>query len=234
MRINKLLARRGLCSRRKADELIEKGLVLVEGVPATLGQEVQKDAHIEVKGKKVLGQHAPTVLMLHKPEGYVTSSRRTKDAPHIVMDLIPKKPYRLFPIGRLDKESAGLLLFTSDGKLADMLLNPKYEKEKEYDVKLGSPLTQSRIEKLEKGVRLEGKETKGAKVLAKVGATRARIVLTEGKNRQIRKICGKVGAEVVSLKRVRMHTLTLGTLKKGASRTLTKEEVQALLRPEAQ
>jgi pseudouridine synthase len=140
---------------------------------------------------------------------------------------VPNSP-RIFPVGRLDKMSTGVLILTNDGVLSYRLTHPKFECEKEYEVILSAPLTAERIRKIEAGIRLERQKTRPTKI-QKISSTKARIILTEGKNRQVRKIFGKVGCEVLHLKRIRIKNLDLGNLEIGKFRKLEKLEVQELL-----
>lgn len=224
-RLNKLLSERGIASRRRADELIAAGLIQVNGkIIRVLGTKVDPAVdRIEVD-RQVLADRAKLVcLALHKPAGCTTSSQKTKLDPQIVLDLVPKSP-RVFPIGRLDKNTTGLLLFTNDGVLAYRLTHPKFACEKEYEVELATPLTAGRVRKIEAGVRLERQPTAKTRIRSWRGR-HANIILTEGRNRQIRKIFGKVGCEVTHLKRVRIKNLELAKLPLGKWRQLSAAEV---------
>lgn len=228
IRLNKYLAESGLASRRKADELITAGRIRVNGKAATVGQKINPATdRVEIADTVVEEQKKLVYIVLNKPAGYVTSSSPTTTEPKIVMDLV-KTPERIFPVGRLDKLTTGLLFLTNDGVLAYRLTHPKFECEKEYDVMLDTPLTPERIRKIEAGVRLERRMTKPTRVI-QLGPTHARIVIHEGKNRQVRKIFGKVGCEVTQLKRVRVKDFHLpADLPLGAWRHLTLEEVNRL------
>jgi pseudouridine synthase len=228
LRLNKYLAEKGIASRRKADELIAAGKVKVNGkVAKELGVKVDttKDK-VEVADEVLVAQQELVYLMLNKPAGFVTSSEKTKLEPNIVMDLVPNTP-RIFTVGRLDKATTGLLILTNDGVLAYRLTHPKFECEKEYEVELETPLTGERIRKIEAGVKLEKTATKPTRVIP-LKEKKARIIITEGKNRQVRKIFGKVGCEVLQLQRVRVKQLTLGNLAIGKWRKLTPSEVKML------
>jgi pseudouridine synthase len=228
IRLNKYIAEKGIASRRKADELIANGKVKVNGkVAKELGVKVDEEKDkVEIANEVIEANKDLVYLMLNKPAGYTTSSSPTPDAKEIVMDLIPSKP-RVFPVGRLDKATTGLLILTNDGVLAYRLTHPKFECEKEYEADLDDALTPERIRKIEAGVKLEGKTTKPTQVKI-LGEKKASVILTEGKNRQVRKIFGKVGCEVVKLKRIRVKQLTLGNLAIGKWRKLTKDEVKML------
>ncbi len=229
LRLNKYLADQGIASRREADKLIERGLVLVNGKTGIVGQQIDPEQDtITVADEVVEEQKKLVYLVLNKPTGYVTSSKATTTEPKIVLDLVPTEP-RIFPVGRLDKDTTGLLILTNDGVLAYRLTHPKWECEKEYKATLAAPLTDERIRKLEAGVRLDRSNTKPTKI-EPLAHKKARITITEGKNRQVRKIFGKVGCEVVQLKRVRIKNLQLDEkeLPIGKWRCLTATEVADL------
>ncbi len=208
LRLNKYLADQGVASRRESDKLIERGLVMVNGKTGTVGQQIDPETDEITVADEVLAEQKQLVyIVLNKPTGYVTSSKATATEPRIVLDLVPTKP-RVFPVGRLDKATTGLLILTNDGVLAYRLTHPKWECEKEYKATLTAPLTDERIRKLEAGVRLDHSNTKPTKI-EPLAHRKARITITEGKNRQVRKIFGKVGCEVRELKRVRIKNLKL-------------------------
>lgn len=230
IRLNKYLADQGVASRRQADELIKQGLVKVDGkIIKELGTKIDSEKNRVEISQKVLDDKKNLVyLVLNKPTGYTTSSKPTAADPKIVLELVPNNP-RIFPVGRLDKDSSGLLIFTNDGVLAYRLTHPKFECEKEYEITLSAPLTRERIRKIEAGVKLEYTKTNPTRVIP-LAEKKARIVITEGRNRQVRKIFGKVGCEVLTLKRIRIKNLTLGNLAPGKWRALTNTEVQTLIR----
>jgi pseudouridine synthase len=229
VRLNRYLADQGIASRRKADELIAAGRVWVNGKVATVGAKIDAHADQVVVDEAVLEEQKELIyLLLNKPAGCVTSNKATSTEPHIVMDLIPKE-LPVYPVGRLDKETTGLLLLTNDGVLAYRLTHPSWDCEKEYEATLSQPLTAERLRKLEAGVRLDRTGTKPTSVTP-LGARRARIVLTEGRNRQVRRIFGKVGCEVKRLKRIRIKALVLDetAVPLGQFRHLTASEVKML------
>jgi len=228
VRLNRHLADLGIASRRKADEFITAGQVTVNGEVATLGQQVDPEQDdVQVDGQVLEAQKQQIYILLNKPTGCVTSNKATQQEPKIVMDLVPKD-LNIFPVGRLDKDSSGLLILTNDGVLAYRLTHPSLECEKEYEVSLSQPLTDERIRKVEEGMRLDHHTTKPTNV-NKLGVRKARIILREGKNRQVRRVFGKVGCEVLKLKRVRVKDLWLDEdLQGGQWRYLTKEEVEML------
>lgn len=226
MRINKYLAHIGYCSRRKADELIKLGKVGVNGKKAALGQDVSDSEEITVDGVNLKNTRIKTsVYILNKPKG-VVSTAADENNRKTVVGLI-KSEERLYPVGRLDLNSTGLILLTNDGDLAYKLTHPKFEVEKEYQVKLNSPLNSSQITKLEAGIRFR-KVNYQADKITPAGHSSYSIVLHEGKNREIRKMIQAVGNEVIELKRVRIGNLELADLKEGDFRKLNPEEINKL------
>ncbi len=228
IRLNKYLAQQGVASRRAVDVLIAEGKISVNGQTVQeLGTKVDptKDK-ILVDGKAVKVAERLVYILLNKPEGYVASAQKTEQDPEIVLDLV-KVPERVFPVGRLDKDSSGLILLTNDGDLTLKLTHPRYESEKEYEVTVRKTITPEIVGKLEKGVSLFGAPTNPMKVTL-LGPSHMRLVLTEGKNRQIRRICQKLGINVITLKRIRIKTLKLGELSLGHWRYLKPEEIEAL------
>jgi 23S rRNA pseudouridine2605 synthase len=228
IRLNKYLAQQGVASRRAVDTLIVGGKISVNGkIVQELGTKVdpEKDK-ILVAGKAVKATERLVYILLNKPEGYVASAQKTEQDKDIVLDLV-KVPERIFPVGRLDKDSSGLLLLTNDGDLTLKLTHPRYESEKEYEVTVRGTVTPEIVRKLEKGVRLFGAPTNPMKVNL-LGPNHMRLILTEGKNRQIRRICQKLEINVITLKRIRIKTLKLGELSVGHWRYLKPEEVEAL------
>lgn len=225
IRINKYLADRGYCSRREADKLIVARKVHINGKVAKLGALVNDDDNVVVIGKGRKSVDAKKMyIALHKPAGVITTTDRKME--NNVLDLVHVKS-RVFPVGRLDVVSSGLLLLTNDGELANKLMHPKFEHEKEYDVVLDHPLSERDLKILREGVGLGDGRTLPTKV-RKQSAKRFRIVLREGKNRQVRRMCEVLGYKVTRLKRVRIANVKLGTLKPGAWRELTKPEVEGL------
>ncbi|QQR83768.1 rRNA pseudouridine synthase [Candidatus Peregrinibacteria bacterium] len=228
IRLNKYLADRGVCSRREADRLIEQGLVLVNGKRVgELGMKIDDESdQVTVDERVIQEQEKQIYIMLNKPLGYVASVKPTAAEPNVVVDLIPIEE-RIFPVGRLDKDTTGLLILTNDGTLTYLLTHPSQECEKEYEVTVDGILTPGVVEKLERGVKLWGEATKPTRVEL-LSPRKMRIVLTEGKNRHIRRICQKVGTPVKQLRRVRIKQLWLGDLPVGEWRFLSKKEVEAL------
>ena len=228
IRLNKFLAEKGVASRRKSDELISGGKIRVNGkIISELGTKIdpEKD-RVEVDRKFLDAKPELVYFALNKPTGLVCSNSRTAAEPRIVLDLFPPE-LPIFPVGRLDKMTTGLLILTNDGDLSFRLTHPKFECEKEYEVEVDADLTAERVRKIESGVALDRRRTKPTEVKI-LGKRRARIILREGRNRQVRKIFGKVGCEVLKLKRVRVKNLELGDLAVGKYRALSPEEVKML------
>lgn len=257
-RLQKILSARGIASRRKAEEYIKAGLVTVNGNVATLGQKADPETDtIEVDGKVLQERRAMLYYLLQKPVGVVTSNverwesgkklpltegkmrafrKRGRGAgpqplkDTTVRDLLPKELQgKIYPVGRLDKESSGLLLLTNDGALANRLLHPKYDHEKEYAVSVQTDITDGQLQKLADGLIILGSRTKPA-TLRRIDRRNFTIALTEGKNRQIQRMVEKVGNRVASLQRIRILTLTDTKLKRGEVRELTEKERKDLLK----
>jgi 23S rRNA pseudouridine2605 synthase len=227
MRLQKFLSAAGVCSRRHGETYIQKGRVRVNGRVATvLGTQVDpgKD-RIEVDGKAVTLQTRHIYIAMHKPKGYVTSCSHAGES--VVLDLIDL-PQRLYPVGRLDKDSTGLLLLTNDGRLHHRLSHPSFDHEKEYVVTVEHPILDSVLDRLATGMPLMGTRTRPAAV-QRLSGHRFKIVLQEGRNRQIRRMVQKVGHRVVRLKRIRVANIRLGNLPIGAWRHLTSKEEKTLL-----
>jgi pseudouridine synthase len=228
MRLQKFLSAAGVCSRRHGEAYIQAGRVRVNGRRATiLGTQVdpEKD-RVEVDGRTVTLQKRRIYIALHKPKGYVTSCSHKGEA--IVMDLIDVTQ-RLYPVGRLDKNSTGLLLLTNDGRLHHRLSHPSFDHEKEYEVTVEHPIPDAVLNHLSAGMPLMGTRTRPAKI-SRLSGRRFKIVLQEGRNRQIRRMVRKVGHRVMRLKRIRVANIRLGNLPVGAWRPLTPKEEKALLR----
>jgi pseudouridine synthase len=227
IRIQKYLSSAGICSRRKAESYIRAGRVRVNGKTVTeLGTKIdpQKD-RIEVDGHPVGAPAQKLYLALNKPKGYVTSCDHPGQ--DLVVDLVDL-PDRLYPVGRLDKDSVGLLLLTNDGRLHHRLSHPSFDHEKEYEVSVKRPIDDGILAHLSRGVVLKGVPTRPARV-ERLSGRRFRIVLKEGRNRQIRRMVRKMGHEVIRLKRIRVANIRLGRLPTGAWRHLTPAEKKTLL-----
>jgi 23S rRNA pseudouridine2605 synthase len=229
MRLQKFLAQAGVCSRRAAEELIVNGRIQVNGNRVTaLGTKVdpRRDA-VLFDGTRVClpKENALIYIAANKPPGVVTSCAR-KHGDKIILDLVTL-PDRIFPIGRLDKDSQGLVLLTNDGDLHNKLSHPSHNHEKEYRVTTVHPVKDSDLDAMARGMIIQGKKTRKATVV-RISKNRFTIVLKQGMNRQIRKMVGKTGNRVAVLERVRMASVFLGTLAPGAWRYLTEEEIKGL------
>ena len=234
IRIQKIIADSGFCSRRKAEELIRENRVKVNGHPALLGQKLdpQKDV-ILVDGERLHPQEKKQqlYLMMNKPRGYLTAMSDDRGRRCVTELLPPDLPVRVYPVGRLDLTSEGLLLFTSDGDFANDLMHPSRQVAKTYRVTVRPDITDEQAAQLSAGVYLDGRLTAPANVLVKTkepGRVVLEISIHEGRNRQIRRMCEEVGLEVARLKRVAIGPLRLGMLKPGTVRELTKEELRAI------
>lgn len=220
VRINKAISSSGYCSRRQADTLIESGKVRINGKIAELGDRVTEEDEITVNGKVINEENKHVYLILNKPIGITcTTDRRILGN---VIDFI-NYPKRIFHVGRLDKPSQGLLLMTNDGDIVNKILRAEYEHEKEYIVHVDRPVTSSFIQKMGAGVPILDTVTKRCKV-EKISRFSFRIILKQGLNRQIRRMCEHFGYSVESLNRVRLMHIELGDLPIGEWRYLTKEE----------
>lgn len=230
MRINKYLAESGVASRRASDTLIEEKRVLINGKPATLGSEVEDGDTVTVDGSIVRPVKKYSYYMLNKPKGYVTTVKDDKGR-KTVMDLLPKKGDRLYPVGRLDYDTEGLLIITNDGELAQRLTHPVNEVPKTYVAKIEGVLTENMLARLRGGVEVDGVRTKKSAVRIvdeTKTETKVSVTITEGRNRQVRKMFEAVGKEVIFLKRVKIGDLALRGLNRGEYRPLTKEEIYYL------
>lgn len=226
VRLNKWIAQQGLASRREADRLIEQGRVKVNGqVVCEMGRKVDPEA--DTVDVDTAGLAPRTYVALHKPAGYVSLAKPLPDEPKVVTALVGIPG--LFPVGRLDRDTTGLILLTDDGTLVTALNHPG-AREKEYDVTLDRTIPDGALKRLAEGVPLMGTRTRPAKV-RRTGPDRFRLVLTEGRNRQVRRMCRKVGFSVAALKRVRIDCVALGGLAEGRWRHLTADEVRGLKRP---
>ena len=229
VRLNKYLAQCGICSRRDADKLIDSGAVLVNGQRAERGMQVTGQDEIQVSGKKVYAARKPVVLAFYKPFG-VTCTERDAHAERIISDLV-KYPERVTYAGRLDKDSEGLLLLSNDGGLIQAMMKGANRHEKEYLVRVDREIGPDFTEKMARGVFLEELQlTTRECIVEKTGKCTFRIVLTQGVNRQIKRMCRACGCRVRGLKRVRVMHVTLGDLKPGEYRELDGRDVERLYR----
>ncbi len=230
-RLQKILSARGIASRRKAEEYITAGLVKVNGKVAKLGDKADTAFDtVEVDGKVLQDRAEMLYYVMNKPEGVETTNLDGEEAKtQTVRDLLPTALQgKVFPVGRLDKDSSGLLLFTNDGVLAFRLTHPKFDHEKEYEVTTDRTIEPIALKKIAEGFEMDGSMTKPL-VCRKVAPNQARVTLTEGKNRQVRRMFQQVGFTVKGLTRVRIMTLEDPALKMGTIRALTEEERLSLL-----
>lgn len=238
VRLQKLLADRGVASRRKAEEMIEKGLVRVNGHPAKLGDKAdERHDVVTVRGKRLEAKQESVYLMLHKPRGYITTLS-DENGRKCVADLVRDVGVRVYPVGRLDKDSEGMLILTNDGAFSNAMMHPSAHVPKHYRVTLRSTVTAEQLMQLREGVLIDGKKTLPTDVSVAVeeqetAATAPRTVLEitlyEGKNRQIRKMCESLGLEVIRLKRFAIGSVKLGMLPSGKWRYLDPKEVRSLV-----
>ena len=226
IRLQKYLSSAGVCSRRKGEEYIRQGRVKVNGVVVTqVGIKIDPGNDcVEVAGKAVQVSHRMIYIMLNKPKGYISS--RSHRGEKIVLDLIDVEE-RVNPVGRLDRDSTGLLLLTNDGRLHQHLTHPSFDHEKEYEVEVLKPIDDKAIYQFKNGLLLDGVKTRPATV-QRINGRRFRIILKEGRKRQIRCMVEVVGNQVVNLHRIRISNLLLRNLKMGQWRYLTKKEINAL------
>lgn len=232
VRLQKFLAESGVASRRKSEELIEQGKVKVNGRLAMIGDKVDpKKDTITVSGKKIVKTKTFTYVVLHKPRGFITTMNDEMDR-KCVAELIKDVPGRVYPVGRLDRDSEGMLLFTNDGAFANAMTHPTKHVPKTYRVTVRPSITEDQITALTQGVIIDDRKTAPAEVRVvtkEEGRVVLEIILYEGRNRQIRKMCEEVGLEVARLKRTAIGSIKLGMLKQGAWRNLTEDEVRKLM-----
>ena len=231
MRINKFLAESGVASRRGADQLIIEGVVKINGKVCSLGDEVNPGDQVTVKNRPVNTVKKYDYYMMNKPKGYVCTVKDDKGR-KTVMDLLPPKSERIFPVGRLDYDSEGLLLFTNDGDLTFKLTHPKNEVPKTYLVKTEKPVSEEDLNKLRAGVYIDGVKTAKSKIRmieTSKEYSKVHVTITEGKNRQVRKMFESIGNNVDFLKRIKIGDLTLTGLNRGEVRKLTPTEIDYLL-----
>ncbi|MBR6766715.1 MAG: pseudouridine synthase [Clostridia bacterium] len=225
-RLNKFIADSGYCSRREADRLIEEGRVMVDGRKGILGDKVLMGTTVVVDGHSLTGDGEKVYIVLNKPAGIVCTADPRE--PMNVVDYI-NYPIRIFPVGRLDKDSEGLLLLTSDGEIVNRLLRAAGGHEKEYEVEIDRPVTREFVEKMMAGVPILDTVTLPCKV-RKTGERSFNIILIQGLNRQIRRMCEALGCNVRKLRRIRIMNIKLGNMQPGQWREVTKEELSVLMR----
>lgn len=230
VRLNKFLSEKGICSRREADRLVDEGKVMVNGVCAVMGQKVSSADEIVVDGKKVsTKQVKPVLVAVNKPAGIVCTTARFEGEKNIV-DMV-KYPTRIYPIGRLDKESEGLILMTNLGDLANEISKASNSHEKEYVVTVNNQVTESFLDKMRRGMHLEelNADTMPC-VCTKTGNREFHIILKQGLNRQIRRMCAACGYRVETLKRIRIMNIHLGNIPQGNFRNVTDAEFDKLIK----
>jgi 23S rRNA pseudouridine2605 synthase len=232
VRLQKFLAESGVASRRKSEELIEQGKVKVNGRVAMIGDKIDpKKDSVTVSGKKIVKTKTFTYIVLHKPRGFITTMSDEMDR-KCVAELIKDVPGRVYPVGRLDRDSEGMLLFTNDGAFANAMTHPTKHVPKTYRVTVRPSITEDQITALTQGVIIDDRKTAPAEVhvvTKEEGRVVLEIILYEGRNRQIRKMCEEVGLEVARLKRTAIGSIKLGMLKQGTWRELTDDEVRKLM-----
>ncbi len=226
MRLNKYLSDVGYCSRRQADRLIEEGRVTVDGIKAELGQKISASSRVAVDGRSVNSDKKPVLIAVYKPVGVVTTTAKNEPANIVTYVGYPE---RIYPIGRLDKDSEGLILMTNQGELADKIAHARGLHEKEYIVTVDKAVTKEFTEKLSAGVRIGDKVMTRRCTAVKISRNRFRIILTQGLNRQIRRMCEALGYKVTELKRIRVMNITLRDLEPGQYRIIEGEEYETLL-----
>lgn len=225
MRLNKYISETGVCSRRQADQWIEQGRVTLNGAAATLGTQVEEGDRVEVDGRPVQPQAAGVYIALNKPVGITCTTERHVEGN--IIDYIGH-PQRIFPIGRLDKDSEGLILLTNNGDIVNELLRVENRHEKEYVVTVDRPITDEFLEGMARGVRILGVTTQPCRV-RKIGQLSFAIILTQGLNRQIRRMCAAFDYQVRRLQRVRIVNIDLRGIKVGQWRELSMDELRGLL-----
>lgn len=232
VRLQKFMSECGVASRRKSEELIESGKVRVNGAVASLGDKINpKKDTVTVSGKKIVKQKEHKYIMLHKPRGFITTMSDEMER-KCVAQLISDVPQRVYPVGRLDRESEGLLLFTNDGEFANALTHPKKHVSKTYRVTVRPGVTDEQLSAITEGIIIDDRKTAPAEVRVvtkEENRVVLEIILYEGRNRQIRKMCEQLDLEVARLKRTAIGSVKLGMLKQGDWRDLTEDEVRKLM-----
>jgi 23S rRNA pseudouridine2604 synthase len=225
MRLNKYISETGVCSRREADKWIEAGRVTLNGQPATLGTQVAAGDEVRIDGDSIGVKKKQVYIALNKPVGIICTTEA-----HVEDNIIDHVgfPERIFPVGRLDRDSEGLILLTNNGDIVNEILRSENNHEKEYLVTVDRPITDLSLRMLAGGVKIMGELTKPSKV-ARVNAQSFRIILTQGLNRQIRRMCSALGYKVQRLQRMRIMNIHLGNLRPGQWRHLTPAELAGLM-----
>ena len=226
MRINKYLSEAGVCSRREADRLIKEGRVTINGILALLGSTVSEGDEVRVDGSLIKGNTKKVLIAFNKPKGIVCTTADPKSKDVNIVEYI-NYPERIFPVGRLDKDSEGLILLSNDGDLSNKIMKARNYHEKEYEVEVDKPFDDEFLKKMSEGVPILDTVTRKCK-LRRTGKTSFNIILTQGLNRQIRRMCEYFGYRVVKLKRIRIMNIKLGSLKSGTYRNITEVEYNEL------
>ena len=228
VRINKYLSEAGVCSRRGADRLIEEGRVSVNGTLAFLGSVVNKEDEVRVDGNLVKAVAKKVLIAFNKPRGIVCTTADPKSKDMNIIEYI-NYPERIFPAGRLDKDSEGLILLSNDGDLSNKIMKARNFHEKEYEVEVDRPFDDEFLTKMSEGVPILDTITRKC-TLKHTGKTSFNIILTQGLNRQIRRMCEYFGYKVLKLKRIRIMNIKLGNLKSGTYRNITDKEYDELIK----
>jgi 23S rRNA pseudouridine2604 synthase len=225
LRLNKYISETGVCSRREADKWIEAGRVTCNGQNAALGTQVAEGDEVRIDGELIGAKKKPIYIALNKPVGVICTTET-----HIKDNIIEHVGYkeRIFPVGRLDRDSEGLILLTNDGDIVNEILRSENNHEKEYVVWVDRPITDLSLSMMASGVKIMGEKTKPAKV-TRINPCAFRIILTQGLNRQIRRMCSALGYKAQRLQRVRIMNIQLGHLSPGQWRHLTAPELKSLL-----
>ena len=227
MRINKYLAECGVASRRACDKIVQDGRVTINGKTAVNGQDVSDGDKVLLDGNEIVRKVIHSYYIMNKPKGYVCTVSDDKDR-KTVMQLLPENTGRVYPVGRLDYDTEGLLLFTDDGELAFRLTHPRNEIPKTYLVKIEGSVTDAQLNKLRAGVELDGRLTNKSKIKVietNRKYTKLHVTINEGRNRQVRRMFESVGKEIAFLKRIKIGEMGLGSLERGKVRKLTAEEI---------
>ena len=228
VRINKYLSEAGVCSRRGADRLIEEGRVSVNGTLAFLGSVVKNSDEVRLDGELVSKKTDKILIAFNKPRGIVCTTADPKSKDVNIIEYI-NYPERIFPVGRLDKDSEGLILLSNDGDLSNKIMKARNFHEKEYEVEVDKPFDDEFLKKMSEGVPILDTITRKC-TLKRTGKTSFNIILTQGLNRQIRRMCEYFGYKVLKLKRIRIMNIKLGNLKSGTYRNITDKEYEELIK----
>ena len=228
IRINKYLSEAGVCSRREADKLIKEGRVSINGSHALLGSVVSEGDEVQVDENIIVRSAKKVLIAFNKPRGIVCTTKDPKSKDVNIVEYI-NHPERIFPVGRLDKDSEGLILLSNDGDLSNRIMKARNYHEKEYEVEVDKPFDDEFIKKMSEGVPILDTVTRRCK-LKRTGKMSFNIILTQGLNRQIRRMCEYFGYKVVKLKRIRIMNIRLGNIKPGTYRNVTEEEYNELIK----